>query len=155
MSGMELDPLIVIAVPFMLFNGGVLGFMLKSLSRDIQVSAMDGRIATPLWVMGSECVSRQWARAAAADYLTKLPNRRTITATGEGRFNSGRRRNACFALAVRVIDHFKSRNGRLGHEAGGLALKHVAVVLNQYWRGPSLLSCMANRCRSLHCCAWR
>lgn len=94
---------------------------------------------TTFLVMCSERVSRQWEQAAATDYLTGLPNRRTITATGEGRFNSARRRNDCFALAMIDIDHFKSINDRFGHEAGDLALKHVAVVLEQHCRGPNML----------------
>lgn len=94
---------------------------------------------TTFLVMCSERVSRQWERAAATDYLTGLPNRRTITSTGESRFSMARRRNGVFAVAMIDIDHFKSINDRLGHEAGDLALKHVADVLEQNCRGPGMV----------------
>ncbi|MGL4573679.1 MAG: GGDEF domain-containing protein [Burkholderiaceae bacterium] len=87
------------------------------------------------------CIERiraQWEHAAATDYLTGLPNRRTITATGQARFNTARRTGRGFAVAVIDLDHFKSINDRFGHEVGDLALKHVAGVLEHTCRGPHM-----------------
>lgn len=86
-----------------------------------------------------ERIRRQWENAAATDYLTGLPNRRTITHTGESRFNAARRSGRGFAVAVIDIDHFKSINDRYGHEGGDLALKHIAAVLERSCRGPSMV----------------
>jgi diguanylate cyclase (GGDEF)-like protein len=87
------------------------------------------------------CIERiraQWEQAAATDYLTGLPNRRTIAATGQARFNTARRTGRGFAVAVIDLDHFKSINDRFGHEAGDAALKHVAGVLEHTCRGPHM-----------------
>jgi diguanylate cyclase (GGDEF)-like protein len=94
---------------------------------------------TAFLMMCSERIRRQWEMAAATDYLTGLPNRRSITATGEARFNSAQRTNAGFAVAVVDIDHFKAINDRYGHDGGDRALKHVAAILEQQCRGPSMV----------------
>lgn len=94
---------------------------------------------TAFLMMCSERIRRQWELAAATDYLTGLPNRRSITATGEARFKSAQRSNAGFAVAVVDIDNFKAINDRYGHEAGDRALKHIAGVLEQQCRGPSMV----------------
>jgi diguanylate cyclase (GGDEF)-like protein len=94
---------------------------------------------TAFLLMASERVRWQWERAAATDYLTDLPNRRTITGSGVARFNAARRTGGKFAVAIIDIDHFKSINDRFGHDVGDLALKHVAALLNQVCRGPHML----------------
>jgi diguanylate cyclase (GGDEF)-like protein len=94
---------------------------------------------TAFLLMASERVRWQWERAAATDYLTDLPNRRTITGSGVARFNAARRTGGQFAVAIIDIDHFKSINDRFGHDVGDLALKHVAALLNQVCRGPHML----------------
>ena len=94
---------------------------------------------TAFLMMCSERIRRQWEIAATTDYLTGLPNRRTINATGESRFSAARRTGSNFAVAIIDIDHFKSINDRFGHESGDHALKHVAQLLAQNCRGPSLV----------------
>jgi diguanylate cyclase (GGDEF)-like protein len=94
---------------------------------------------TAFLLMASERVRWQWERAAATDYLTDLPNRRTITGSGIARFNAARRTGSRFAVALIDIDHFKSINDRFGHDVGDLALKHVAELLNHACRGPHML----------------
>jgi diguanylate cyclase (GGDEF)-like protein len=94
---------------------------------------------TAFLLMASERVRWQWERAAATDYLTDLPNRRTITGSGVARFNAARRTGGKFAVAIIDIDHFKSINDRFGHDVGDLALKHVAALLNHVCRGPHML----------------
>ncbi|MBL8521442.1 MAG: GGDEF domain-containing protein [Betaproteobacteria bacterium] len=96
---------------------------------------------TAFILMCSERLRQQWEHAAATDDLTGLPNRRSITATGNAHFNAARRAGqvGTFAVAVIDIDRFKSINDRFGHEGGDIALKHVARVLDTHCRGPSLV----------------
>jgi diguanylate cyclase (GGDEF)-like protein len=89
--------------------------------------------------MCSERIRHQWQRAAATDYLTELPNRRTITGSGEAGFQQARRLQTGFAVAVIDIDHFKRINDGYGHDAGDIALKHVARLLAEHCRGPHMV----------------
>lgn len=93
---------------------------------------------TAFLLMCSERIRRQWELAAATDYLTGLPNRRTIMGTGEARFNAARRSGAGFAVAVLDIDHFKAVNDRFGHDTGDAALQHIAGILTRECRGPNM-----------------
>lgn len=92
-------------------------------------------------VMCSERLRQQWQHAAATDYLTNLPNRRTITGSGIAAFNRAQRSGGSHGLGVAVvdIDHFKRINDRLGHDAGDIALKHVASTLAEHCRGPHMV----------------
>ncbi|WP_397473540.1 GGDEF domain-containing protein [Pusillimonas sp.] len=63
--------------------------------------------------------------AAATDFLTNLPNRRTVTARGREMFNEAVKTHSGFAVAVIDIDFFKFLNDQYGHEAGDHALIHV------------------------------
>jgi diguanylate cyclase (GGDEF)-like protein len=94
---------------------------------------------TVFLLMCSERIRRQWEVAAATDYLTQLPNRRTITASAESRFAASRRSAAPFSVAVIDIDHFKSVNDRYGHEVGDMALTHVAQILDRMSRGKHMV----------------
>lgn len=82
---------------------------------------------TAFLVLCSERLRAEWERAATIDFLTSLPNRRTISSTGITRFNAAQRSGSTFAAAVVDIDHFKSVNDRFGHDVGDLALQHVAA----------------------------
>ncbi len=100
---------------------------------------------TAFLLMCSERIRRQWERAASTDYLTGLPNRRTLVEMGERRFAQAHNGNADsssaaggFALAVVDIDHFKRVNDEHGHEMGDAALKHVAACLQAACRGTEL-----------------
>lgn len=94
---------------------------------------------TAFLLMCSERIRRQWERAASTDYLTGLPNRRTLVELGERRFAQARVGTGApvggFALAVVDIDHFKRVNDEHGHEMGDVALKHVAGCLQSACRG--------------------
>jgi diguanylate cyclase (GGDEF)-like protein len=94
---------------------------------------------TAFLLMASERIRWQWERAAAIDFLTDLPNRRTIVSHGEARFNAARRTGGAFAIAIIDIDHFKAINDKFGHNVGDLALKHIANILNETCRGPSMV----------------
>ncbi|TCH97058.1 GGDEF domain-containing protein [Roseococcus sp. SYP-B2431] len=85
---------------------------------------------TAFTLMCSERLRRQWEHAASTDHLTGLANRRTLTEMGRLRFETARTREERVAIALIDVDAFKSINDRFGHEAGDLALKHVAASLN-------------------------
>ncbi|KRB28767.1 diguanylate cyclase [Acidovorax sp. Root70] len=94
---------------------------------------------TAFLLMCSESVGRQWQLAASTDYLTGLPNRRTLVTVGERRFGEATRLpGQTLALAVIDIDHFKSINDTHGHEVGDVALRHVAEHLRAACRGADL-----------------
>ena len=94
---------------------------------------------TAFIAMCSERIRRQWELAASTDHLTSIPNRRMITTTGEERFKAAQRAQSGLAIAMIDIDHFKKINDQYGHEIGDLALKHVALVLQQHCRGVNLV----------------
>lgn len=95
---------------------------------------------TAFVLMCSERIRRQWERAASTDYLTDLPNRRTLTAAGAERFRSARARDESFAIAVIDIDSFKAVNDRYGHDVGDIALKHVGARLKSATRDVDLVA---------------
>jgi diguanylate cyclase (GGDEF)-like protein len=69
-------------------------------------------------------------RRAQTDELTGLPNRRRLASSMAG----PAREKA--ALIMLDIDHFKQVNDTHGHEAGDIALKHVAKIIRDQvrWR---------------------
>lgn len=93
---------------------------------------------TAFLLMCSERIGRQWELAASTDYLTGLPNRRTLVTVGERRFAERPQQASGLALAVIDIDHFKAINDCHGHEVGDVALRHVAVHLRTACRGSDL-----------------
>jgi diguanylate cyclase (GGDEF)-like protein len=95
---------------------------------------------TAFVLMCSERIRRQWERAASTDYLTDLPNRRTLTEAGVERFTAARARDEGFAIAVIDIDRFKTINDQHGHEAGDIALKHVGARLKSATRDVDLVA---------------
>lgn len=66
---------------------------------------------------------------ASHDELTNLFNRRAVTETGMRMLLEAGRRRSPVALLLIDIDHFKSVNDTLGHEAGDRALCTVAATL--------------------------
>lgn len=77
----------------------------------------------------SDRIRMQWEHAASTDYLTDLPNRRTLTRRADTLFNSPGRKNAPPTVAIFDIDSFKKINDTYGHEVGDRALQHVAGIL--------------------------
>ncbi|WP_421992954.1 GGDEF domain-containing protein [Roseococcus sp.] len=95
---------------------------------------------TAFTLMCSERLRRQWERAASTDYLTGLPNRRTLTETGRRRFELARLEGRSVAMALIDIDGFKSINDCYGHDVGDMALTHVATCLGQGIEAGELLA---------------
>src|SRR5574343_1016727 len=84
---------------------------------------------TAFLLMCAERLKRRWKAAASIDYLTGLPNRRTLHHRGAVAFERAAASGTEFAVALIDIDHFKSINDRFGHDAGDLALRHIDHIL--------------------------
>jgi diguanylate cyclase (GGDEF)-like protein len=80
----------------------------------------------------SERVRAQLQHAAATDYLTGLPNRRTITESANSQIASAQKIGKSITVALVDIDHFKVINDTFGHEVGDDALRHIATVLSEH-----------------------
>ena len=89
---------------------------------------------TAYLLMCSDRLRRQWETAASTDYLTGLPNRRTLALAGERAFHSAQRQKQPMSVAVVDVDHFKGVNDRYGHDTGDLALQHIAAMLEKAGR---------------------
>jgi diguanylate cyclase (GGDEF)-like protein/PAS domain S-box-containing protein len=76
------------------------------------------------------------AELATTDSLTGLANRRTLDVFLRREFASARR----LSVLLLDIDHFKSFNDSLGHQAGDECLKSVAAVLADATAGTASLS---------------
>lgn len=71
-------------------------------------------------------------RAALADPLTKIPNRRHFDAFLEKEWQRAVRSSQPLSLIVLDVDHFKGYNDSLGHAAGDACLQQVAMALQSH-----------------------
>jgi diguanylate cyclase (GGDEF)-like protein/PAS domain S-box-containing protein len=78
---------------------------------------------------------QETARLAMEDHLTGLPNRRAAEARLQVEFSRARREGSAFAVALMDVDRFKLVNDQYGHQAGDLALTHLAKLLARNMRG--------------------
>ncbi|OEU60716.1 MAG: hypothetical protein BA870_00885 [Desulfuromonadales bacterium C00003094] len=69
--------------------------------------------------------------AAVTDFLTGLPNRRHLFERGVRVWQQAVTAGTPLACAVFDIDHFKQINDKFGHDAGDLAIQHVAKILQE------------------------
>ncbi|RYF20345.1 MAG: diguanylate cyclase, partial [Comamonadaceae bacterium] len=77
---------------------------------------------------------------ALHDSLTHLPNRRHLMDRMADALSAAQRKRARAALLFIDLDHFKTVNDSLGHEAGDLLLCEVARRLTTSVRGSDLLA---------------
>jgi diguanylate cyclase (GGDEF)-like protein len=73
-------------------------------------------------------------RMAFVDYLTGLPNFRSLSDTFEKEIKRATRYGRLLSLIVIDLDGFKEINDRFGHQVGNAALKHVASLLRGFVR---------------------
>jgi diguanylate cyclase (GGDEF)-like protein len=73
-----------------------------------------------------ETLRDQVVRLSREDYLTGLDNRRRSTEVLENEIRRATRYKTTFSLILADIDHFKSVNDRLGHQAGDRVLASIA-----------------------------
>ena len=79
-------------------------------------------------------------RLATIDGLTNVFNRRHFDATLAFEFRRGERSPHPFCVVMVDVDHFKVYNDTNGHQAGDVALKHVARILGEHLRGTDFLA---------------
>jgi len=77
---------------------------------------------------------------AQNDYLTGALNRRGMNEALEREFSRSDRTQAKLCVAIMDIDHFKKLNDSLGHEAGDVALAHLAKVTKSALRPTDVLA---------------
>ena len=74
-------------------------------------------------------LTRALRHLASIDYLTELPNRRTIENTLDTECNLARERETLLSLVMIDIDHFKRYNDVNGHARGDECLKRITEHL--------------------------
>jgi diguanylate cyclase (GGDEF)-like protein len=80
----------------------------------------------------AEAVDQAFRRLVNTDPLTKLENRRSMTAKLEAAIEQGKRRtDHPVSLILCDVDYFKRINDTWGHEWGDRALRHIAQVLRE------------------------
>jgi diguanylate cyclase (GGDEF)-like protein len=84
---------------------------------------------TAFLLMCSDNLKRQLETAASTDYLTGLPNRRTLARYGKEVFQIAAQERSDLFVTIFDMDNFKSINDTFGHEGGDQALIHVARLL--------------------------
>ncbi len=73
--------------------------------------------------------NRQLGMMANTDILTGLPNRRYALARLEQEWDAAQRYNRSLSVLMLDLDHFKSVNDTLGHDAGDIVLAHAAKLI--------------------------
>jgi diguanylate cyclase (GGDEF)-like protein len=73
-------------------------------------------------------------RMAYVDYLTGLPNFRSLSERFENEIKRAARYGRLLSLIMFDLDGFKEINDRFGHLAGNAALKHVSALLRGFVR---------------------
>jgi len=74
------------------------------------------------------------------DHLTQVLNRRGLKRAFEGEASRADRYERPMSLAMLDIDNFKALNDRFGHQAGDLALVHLARIVRQSIRPSDVIS---------------
>jgi diguanylate cyclase (GGDEF)-like protein len=73
--------------------------------------------------------NRRLAMMANTDILTGLPNRRYALTRLEQEWNTAQHYNRPLSVLMLDLDHFKSVNDTLGHDAGDTVLAHSAKLM--------------------------
>lgn len=86
-----------------------------------------------------EALRRAIVRMSEEDYLTGLCNRRRISELLQDEIHRAARYETAFSVLLIDIDHFKSVNDRLGHQAGDRVLIEIAELIRSSVRAADLL----------------
>lgn len=133
----------LLAVPFMLVGGYFYFEQLEALNNArTMIDLLNPAFCAVLTVMFMHLYETRRAEAqdklvilAETDALTELPNRSKFQSTLQRTINEARRSKTPFALVLMDIDHFKTVNDTLGHDAGDAALRHISSLLSERLRG--------------------
>lgn len=79
-------------------------------------------------------------QASRTDFLTGLPNRRHFFQQGSDKWQQAVTSQTPLSCIVLDIDHFKQVNDRYGHDAGDMAIRHVAELLQKKMPGESVFA---------------
>ena len=74
------------------------------------------------------------------DCLTEIANRRRYDTALEDDWRRCARNNSPLSLIIIDVDHFKTYNDQLGHAAGDMILRTIAIALNGFVRRPGDLA---------------
>lgn len=84
--------------------------------------------------------NRRLSIMANTDILTGLPNRRYALARLQQEWESAQRYNRPISVLMLDLDHFKSVNDTLGHDAGDEVLSHAAKLIKAAARSTDIAS---------------
>lgn len=112
---------------------------------EIAVSMIDGATSTQILVVMVDITARKNTEQAIQhlalhDALTGLSNRTLLFDRLDGAIAAARRRGTSFALFFLDLDDFKPINDELGHDAGDLVLKTVALRLQDSVRESDMVA---------------
>ncbi len=82
--------------------------------------------------------NRQLGMMANTDILTGLPNRRYALNRLEQEWDAAQRYNRPISVLMLDLDHFKSVNDTLGHDAGDVVLAHAAMLIKSACRASDI-----------------
>ncbi|PPD47274.1 MAG: diguanylate cyclase response regulator [Methylotenera sp.] len=82
--------------------------------------------------------NRQLGMMANTDVLTGLPNRRYALTRLEQEWDAAQRYNRPISVLMLDLDHFKSVNDTLGHDAGDVVLAHSAKLMKEACRASDI-----------------
>lgn len=80
-----------------------------------------------------------FVQMAHVDYLTGLPNFRSLSTRFAHEIKRATRYRRLLSLLIMDLDGFKDVNDRFGHLAGNAALKHVAILLRSLLRDTDVI----------------
>jgi diguanylate cyclase (GGDEF)-like protein len=99
-----------------------------------------GAVVSHVNITDRKLVELDYARLAATDPLTGIPNRRFFDEFAKLEINRFLRFGGSSSLLMLDIDHFKSVNDRYGHAAGDEVLRRVASLGKTVFRGGDLFA---------------
>jgi diguanylate cyclase (GGDEF)-like protein len=77
-----------------------------------------------------ECLNKQLHLQTETDFLTRLPNRRSLDRRLEENIATAKRSHQFLALLMLDVDHFKRYNDKYGHSTGDMVLQKIAKTIN-------------------------
>lgn len=132
----------ILSVPFMLLGGVVYYFFLEDVGSahgmiDLLNMVLCGSLMQMFMHMYEarrEEAEQRLVEVAQTDSLTGLANRASFQSTLARTIAESERSSTAFALVIMDIDHFKSVNDTLGHDAGDYVLRHISQCLSERLR---------------------